>query len=110
MILIKENFESIYDLIILFVQGNIGNTKESIWNVLDNLKKLDEKKFKEIMLNKIDYLVIYSIKNEDLVFQDKDNSDKIEDDDTVVSFYFLFNYLENNDNSYNLVNNDAFDW
>ena len=42
------------------------------------------------MLNKIDYLVIYSIKNEDLVFQDKDNSDKIEDDDTVVSFYFLF--------------------
>jgi hypothetical protein len=110
LILIKENFESIYDLIILFVQGNIGNTKESIWNVLDNLKKLDEKKFKEIMLNKIDYLVIYSIKNEDLVFQDKDNSDKIEDDDTVVSFYFLFNYLENNDNSYNLVNNDAFDW
>ena len=109
LILIKENFESIYDLIILFVQGKIGNVKESLWNVLDNLKKLDEKKFKEIILNKIDYCVIYSIKNEDLIFQDKDN-DKNEDDDIVVSFYFLFNYLEDNDNSYNLINNDALGW
>ena len=104
LILIKENFESIYDLIILFVQGKIGNVKESLWNVLDNLKKLDEKKFKEIILNKIDYCVIYSIKNEDLVFLDKDNKDKKDDDnDSIISFYFLFNYLDDNDNSYNLI-------
>ncbi len=110
LILIKENFESIYDLIILFVQGKIGNVKESLWNVLDNLKKLDEKKFKEIILNKIDYCVIYSIKNEDLIFQDKDN-DKNEDDDIVVSFYFLFNYLEDNtERSYNLIDSNAICW
>ena len=112
LLLIKENFESIYDLIILFVQGKFGNIKESLWKVLDNLKKLDEKKFKEVILNKIDYCVIYSIKNEDLVFMDKENNDKKEEenDDTVVSFYFLFNYLDDNDNSYNLINSDVIGW
>ena len=114
LILIKENFESIYDLIILFVQGKYGNVKDSLWNVLNNLKKLDEKKFKEIILNKIDYCVIYSIKNEDLVFLDKENDTnnkkEEEDDDTVISFYFLFNYLDDNDHSYNLISNDVIGW
>jgi hypothetical protein len=106
LVLIKENFESIYDLIILFVQGKYGNIRESLWTVLSNLKNLDEKKFKEIILNKIDYCVIYSIKNEDLVFLDKDNKDKKDDDnDSIISFYFLFNYLDDNDNSYNLISN-----
>ena len=111
LVLIKENFESIYDLIILFVQGKYGNIKESLWTVLSNLKNLDEKKFKEIILNKIDYCVIYSIKNEDLVFLDKDNKDKKDDDnDSIISFYFLFNYLDDNDNSYNLISNDVIGW
>ena len=107
---IKENFESIYDLIILFVQGKYGNVKESLWKVLDNLKKLDEKKFREIILNKIDYCVIYSVKNEDLVFQEKDNNDKNEDKDTIISFYFLFKYLDDNDTKYNLISNDVIGW
>ena len=111
LVLIKENFESIYDLIILFVQGKYGNIRESLWTVLSNLKNLDEKKFKEIILNKIDYCVIYSIKNEDLVFLDKDNKDKKDDDnDSIISFYFLFNYLDDNDNSYNLISNDVIGW
>ena len=110
LVLIKQNFESIYDLIILFVQGKFGNIKESLWKVLDNLKNLDEKKFKEIILNKIDYCVVYSIKNEDLVFSDEDNNEKDENDDTVVSFYFLFNYIDENDNSYNLISNDVIGW
>ena len=110
LVSIKENFESIYDLIILFVQGKYGNIRESLWTVLSNLKNLDEKKFKEIILNKIDYCVIYSIKNEDLVFLDKDNTDKKEDKDSIISFYFLFNYLDDNDNSYNLISNDAIGW
>ena len=110
LVSIKENFESIYDLIILFVEGKYGNIKKSLWNFLSNLKNLDEKKFKEIILNKIDYCVIYSIKYEDLIFLDKDNTDKKEDKDSIISFYFLFNYLDDKDNSYNLISNDAIGW
>ena len=110
LIAIKENFESIYDLIILVVQGKYGNIKESLWTVLDNLKKLDEKKFKEIILNKIDYCVIYSIRNEDLVYLDKDNNDKKDETDIILSFYFLFNYLDDTEKSYNLINNNVICW
>ena len=110
LISIKENFESIYELIILFVQGKYGNFKESLWSVLNSLKNLDEKKFKDIILNKIDYCVIYSVKSEDLVFSDKDINDKNEDKDTIVSFYFLFKYLDDNDTRYNLISNDVMGW
>ena len=110
LISIKENFESIYELIILFVQGKYGNVKESLWSVLNSLKNLDEKKFKDIILNKIDYCVIYSVKSEDLVFSDKDINDKNEDKDTIVSFYFLFKYLDDNDTRYNLISNDVMGW
>ena len=110
LISIKENFESIYELIILFIQGKYGNVKESLWSVLNSLKNLDEKKFKDIILNKIDYCVIYSVKSEDLVFSDKDINDKNEDKDTIVSFYFLFKYLDDNDTRYNLISNDVVGW
>ena len=110
LISIKEKFESIYELIILFVQGKYGNVKESLWSVLNSLKNLDEKKFKDIILNKIDYCVIYSVKSEDLVFSDKDINDKNEDKDTIVSFYFLFKYLDDNDTRYNLISNDVVGW
>ena len=110
LISIKENFESIYELIILFVQGKYGNVKESLWSVLNSLKNLDEKKFKDIILNKIDYCVIYSVKSEDLVFSEKDINDKNEDKDTIVSFYFLFKYLDDNDTRYNLIRSDVVGW
>ena len=110
LISIKENFESIYELIILFVQGKYRNVKESLWSVLNSLKNLDEKKFKDIILNKIDYCVIYSVKSEDLVFSEKDINDKNEDKDTIVSFYFLFKYLDDNDTRYNLISNDVVGW
>ena len=110
LISIKENFESIYELIILFIQGKYGNVKESLWSVLNSLKNLDEKKFKDIILNKIDYCVIYSVKSEDLVFSEKDINDKNEDKDTIVSFYFLFKYLDDNDTRYNLISNDVVGW
>ena len=110
LIAIKQNFESIYDLIILVVQGKYGNIKESLWTLLDNLKKLDEKKFKEIILNKIDYCVIYSIRNEDLIYLDKDNNDKKDETDEILSFYFLFNYLDDTERSYNLIDSNAICW
>lgn len=110
LIAIKQNFESIYDLIILVIQGKYGNIKESLWTLLDNLKKLDEKKFKEIILNKIDYCVIYSIRNEDLIYLDKDNNDKKDETDEILSFYFLFNYLDDTERSYNLIDSNAICW
>ena len=110
LIAIKENFESIYDLIILVVQTKYGNIKESLWTLLDNLKKLDEKKFKEIILNNIDYCVIYSIRNEDLVYLDKNNNDKKDETDSIFSFYFLFNYLDDTERSYNLIDSNAICW
>ena len=74
------------------------------------MKKLDENKFRDIILNKIDYCVIFSIKKQDLFALDKENSDKKEENDDIISFYFLFNYLDDNDNSYNLIDNNVIYW
>ena len=147
--IIKQKFESIFDIIILFVQGNFDNTKDSLWKVLNNFKKLDEKIFKNLILNKIDYCVIYSIKSDNLIFRklykedndnidididadvdiiiekkdennnnddnnddNKDDNDNIEKDNEnkIISFYFLFNYLEDDDRSYNMINNNVVYW
>ena len=45
---IKKKFEKIYDLVILYVLGNYDNIKESLWDVLQNFKKLSENKFNQI--------------------------------------------------------------
>ena len=135
--IIKQKFESIFDLIILFVQGNYVNIKESLWEVLDNFKKLDENKFIDIILNKIDYCVIYSIKSDNLIFKklcneegdnididivlekdqneedeyDNKETDKPNNNDKIISFYFLFNYLEEDDKNYNnITNNNVVSW
>ena len=138
--IIKQKFESIFDMIILFVQGNYYNVRESLWEVLNNFKKLDEKNFRNIILNKIDYCVIYSIKSDNLIFkklykEENDNIDididvdmdiiiekrdeknknencenEIENINKIFSFYFLFNYLEEEDKSFNIVNNNFIYW
>ena len=54
--------------------------------------------------------MIFSIKKQDLFALDKDNSDKKEENDDIISFYFLFNYLDDNDNSYNLIDNNVIYW
>jgi hypothetical protein len=110
---IKENFESIFDLIILFIQQDYDeNIRNSIWKLLDNLKKMDNDKFDEIIFDKIDYCIIYSIKSEDLYISEEgehiDENDK--NANSVISFYFLFNYLDDNENSYNLNNNNVVFW
>ena len=112
--LIKENFESIYDIIILFIQQEYNNTKlrNSVWEVLDNLRKMESNKFKEIITNKIDYCVIYSLKSDDLILNEYDTNEQTDEknDNSIISFYFLFNYLDDNDNSNNLINNNAIFW
>ena len=151
--IIKQKFESVFDIIILFVQGNFDNTKDSLWKVLNNFKKLDEKIFKNLILNKIDYCVIYSIKSDNLIFkklykeendnididididvimensEENKNDNNIDDNnfndnnfndnyndndndknDKIISFYFLFKYLEDNDKSYNMINNNVVCW
>ena len=140
--IIKKKFESIFDIIILFVQGNYDNIRDSLWQVLYNFKNLDEKIFKNIILNKIDYCVIYSINGDNLIFKklykeandnidididsdvdiiiekkDEKNKKEICDNDNenenknkIISFYFLFNYLEEEDKSYNIANNNVVYW
>ena len=133
--IIKQKFESIFDIIILFVQGNYDNIRNSLWEVLNNFKKLDNKTFRQIILNKIDYCVIYSIKSDNLIFkslykEENDNIDidididiivdKFEGEDNnkidkgninkIISFYFLFNYLDDDDKSYNMINNNVVCW
>ena len=138
--IIKQKFESIFDIIILFVQGNYDNIRDSLWQVLYNFKNLDEKIFKNIILNKIDYCVIYSINGDNLIFKklkreagnnidiniDSDmdiiidkknekNKKEICDNENgnknkIISFYFLFNYLEDENKSYNIANNNVVYW
>ena len=137
--IIKQKFESFFEIIILFVQGDYNNVRDSLWEVLSNFKKLDEKIFKNTVLNKIDYCVIYSIKNDDLIFKklykeendndnidididiimerkdennnDNDNldSDK-ENSDKIISFYFLFNYLDEDNKTNNIINSNVVNW
>ena len=86
-------------------------------------------------LHKIDYCVIYSIKSDNLIFkslykEENDNIDidididiivdKFEREDNnktdkgninkIISFYFLFNYLDDDDKSYNMINNNVVCW
>ena len=142
--IIKEKFESFFEMIILFVQGDYNNVRESLWEVLTNFKKLDEKIFIHTILNKIDYCVIYSIKNNDLIFRrlyteenDIDNLDidididiimerkdennneneslengkeNNENNNKIISFYFLFNYLDDDDKTNNIINSNVVNW
>jgi hypothetical protein len=131
--IIKQKFESIFDIIILFVQGNYDNIRNSLWEVLYNFKKLDSKIFKNIILNKIDYCIIYSIKSDNIIFQKlyKEENDNIDidididkneeqdnndirndksDNNKIISFYFLFNYLDDEDKTYNINNNNVVCW
>ena len=134
---IIKRFDSIFDLIILYIIGNYNNIKESIWKVLLSFKKLDEKKFNTIILNKIDYCVIYSIQYEEEISKKlnrkfKRNSDletdiynienieestnnydtNINNDigDQIISFYFLFICNEENSQNYNFENTNVVNW
>ena len=133
--IIKEKFDSFFDLIILFVQGNYNNVKASLWEALNNFKKLDENIFRNLILNKIDYCVIYSLKCNNLIFKklykeendnidididvdiiiEKSDENKIDDNnnnknDKIISFYFLFKYLDENDKNNNIINNNVVCW
>ena len=128
---IKERFEQIFDLIILYVIGNYNNIKQSVWNVLLNFRKLEEEKFNKIITDKIDYCVIYSIQGDNIILKNLINKKKrksmdineediynIENNennvinntikDKIISFYFLFICLDN-DNK-NLENSNVVYW
>ena len=142
MNIIKQKFESFFELIILFVQGDYNKIRDSLWEALTNFKKLDEKIFINTILNKIDYCVIYSIKDDDLIFkklytEEKDNYDidintdtimerkdennneneslengkeNNENNNKIISFYFLFNYLDDDDKTNNIINSNVVNW
>jgi len=134
--IIKQKFESIFDLIIIIVQGSYDNVNESLWEALSNFKEMDEKKFKNIILGKIDYCVIYSIKSDDLIIKKLNKEDGDDDDididiekdeekdddeydnketdkanEKIISLYFIFNHLDEDDKSYNnIINNNVVCW
>ena len=129
---IKRRFEQIFDLIILYTIGNSDNVKNSLWNALKNFRKLGEKKFNKIITNKIDYCVIYSIKCDNVILKKLFNKDKRDTDDMddtevqnldsesceikyslndkLVSFYFLFICLDDENKNSNLENSDVVSW
>jgi len=97
---------------------------------------MDEKKFKNIILGKIDYCVIYSIKSDDLIIKKLNKEDGDDDDididiekdeekeddeydnketdkanEKIISLYFIFNHLDEDDKSYNnIINNNVVCW
>lgn len=129
---IKQKFEQVFDLIILYAIGNYDNIKESIWNALKNIKTFEEKNFNKIITDKIDYCVIYSLQcDNDILrrlyskekridinnndFKNLKNNDIFEYfginnslKDKIISFYFLFNCLDVKRN--NLENSDVVYW
>ena len=129
---IKRRFEQIFDLIILYTIGNSDNVKNSLWNALKNFRKLGEKKFNKIITNKIDYCVIYSIKCDNVILKKLYNKEKRDTDDMddpeiqnldsesceikyslndkLVSFYFLFICLDDENKNSNLENSDVVYW
>ena len=129
---IKERFEHIFDLIILYVIGNYNNIKESLWNVLKNFRKLGGNKFNKIITDKIDYCVIYSIHGDNILLKNLFNKEKrdttyIDEDiqniknmgngdinnsikNKIISFYFLFICLDYANKNSNLENSDVVYW
>ena len=130
---IQKRFDSIFDLIILYAINNYSNNKDSLWKILLNFKKLDEKKFNRIITNKIDYCVIYSIEYEEEIAKKlrseerrvgkECNIENIEEitnnydtninndvGDKIISFYFLFICNEENNQNYNFENTNVVYW
>lgn len=124
---IKERFEHIFDLIILYVIGSYNNIKESLWKVLKQLRIIEPIRFNKIITDKIDYCVIYSIQSDKEILKNLYNKEKrkiLDNDDInfiqniekygirgkIISFYFLFTCLDNDNKNINLENSDVIYW
>ena len=101
--LIKKYFSKEFDIKIYYAKGNFEKIDDAIWNVLLGIKNISEEKLRKFLIEKIDYCVIYSINEDDMIF-DNDNDNKEEEDskdnrnnccDDIISFFILFNHSFN---------------
>ena len=101
---IKEIFEPDYEIIV-FCTKNHSKTKdkennEALWNVFNEIKKMDEKNKEKIFNRKIDYFIIYSVYEEQLLTETEIKTD-VTNINNIISFFFMFYFLQNQSNILN---------
>lgn len=101
---IKERFEPDYEIIIFYTKNNCQkkNEKENnegLWNILNGIKKLDNYEKDKILNVKIDYFIIYSIYEEQLM--ETESKTEVTNRNEIISFFFIFYYLQNQSNIVN---------
>ena len=95
---IKKIFEPDYEVIVFCAKNNLKlNDKESnegLWSLFKEIKKMDDNSKDKIFKRKIDYFIIYSVYEDQLVTETETKTD-VNNINNVVSFFFLFYYLQN---------------
>ena len=97
--LIKKYFCKEFDIKVYYAKGNFSRIDDALWNVLFGLRKLSEEKLRKFLSEKIDYCVIYSIKEDDIKFENDNENKENEMKDNqsnssgaIISFFILFNH------------------
>jgi len=96
--LIKKYFSKEFDIKIYYAKGNFAKIDDALWHVLYGLKNLGEDKLKKFLTEKIDYCVIYSMNENEMIFENEnDKSEEIKEQSNnnlgdIISFFILFNY------------------
>ena len=96
--LIKKYFSKEFDIKIYYAKGNFAKIDDALWHVLYGLKNLGEDKLKKFLTEKIDYCVIYSMNENEMMFENEnDKSEEIKEQSNnnlgdIISFFILFNY------------------
>lgn len=96
--LIRNTFSLDFEIKIFYSKSKSGNI--SLNDIFENIQALKEESFKDAMTNKIDYFIIYSIYEEQIKDNEQCKKDINQNSSnlSIVSFFFIFNYL--NDNKY----------
>lgn len=95
---IKRVFVKEFDIKIFYSQGNFSRIDDALWNVLNCVRNNSEDKLRNLLMNKIDFCVIYSMNAENINLESNNNfwdtKRKIIENKSikVVSFFFLFYY------------------
>lgn len=95
---IKKIFSKEYDIKVYYAKGQFSRIDDALWNVLNGLKNISEDKLRKLLLNKIDYCVIYSMSEDQLKINienenatDESLINNQNNNGSVVSFFIFFN-------------------
>lgn len=119
---IKQDFSKDFDVKVYLAKSYYNKTDEGIWDLLKYIRKFGELELKNVVHNKIDYCIVFSLSDENFRKLDNStiNSDGItlscfDDDKTeeinkidelnnvktkenvpekIISFFFILNYLD----------------